>query len=140
MDEMKFDMGGSAAVIGAMLALAKRNAKTRVVGAVGLVENMPSHKSYKPGDILTAMDGTTIEIINTDAEGRLVLADTLTYVGKTYKPHTMIDLATLTGACVAALGHDFAGVFTPNKSLGKKIERAGNAVPKKLSHAFGSVI
>ncbi len=145
MDEMKFDMGGSAAVIGAMLALVKRNAKTRVVGAVGLVENMPDGKATKPGDILTAMDGTTIEIINTDAEGRLVLADTLTYVGETYKPHTMIDLATLTGACVAALGHEFSGVFTPNKALGKKIEQAGNAVQEKtfpmpLDQAFKTAI
>ncbi|MCL4169426.1 UNVERIFIED_CONTAM: hypothetical protein GTU68_015762, partial [Idotea baltica] len=105
MDLMKMDMGGSAAVVGLMKALAKRNAKANVIGIVGLVENMPSDRAYRPGDVITSYSGKTIEVLNTDAEGRLVLADALTYIQETYKPEVVIDLATLTGAIMVALGH-----------------------------------
>ena len=111
MDEMKTDMGGAAAVAGVMHALAGRKAKVNAVGILGLVENMPSGDAVRPGDILTSMSGQTIEVINTDAEGRLVLADALWYCQDRFKPRAMVDLATLTGAIIVALGHDFAGMF-----------------------------
>ena len=104
MEDMKGDMAGAACVVGLMHALAARKAKVNVVGAIGLVENMPDGKAQRPGDIVTSMSGQTIEIINTDAEGRLVLADVLHYVNKRFKPKFMVNLATLTGAIIVALG------------------------------------
>ena len=109
MEDMKGDMGGAAAVTGLMQALATRKAPVNVVGVIGLVENMPSGTAVRPGDIVKAMSGTTIEVINTDAEGRLVLADALWYTQDRFKPRFMINLATLTGAIVVALGHEHAG-------------------------------
>ena len=109
MEDMKGDMAGAACVVGLMHALAARKAKVNAVGAIGLVENMPDGKAQRPGDIVTTMSGQTIEIINTDAEGRLVLADVLHYVNKRFKPKFMIDLATLTGAIIVALGQEYAG-------------------------------
>lgn len=128
MEDMKFDMAGSAAVVGLMKALADRGAKVHVVGAIGLAENMLSEKAYRPSDVLTSYSGQTIEVINTDAEGRLVLADTLTYVQRQYKPKTVIDLATLTGAMLVALGHEFAGTFSTSDALYADLEAAGEAV------------
>lgn len=110
--DMKWDMGGAGAVVGAMKALAGRKAKANVVAAIALAENMPSDRATRPGDVVTSMSGQTIEILNTDAEGRLVLADALTYVQKNFKPELIIDLATLTGAILVALGHEFCGAFT----------------------------
>ena len=128
MEDMKFDMGGSAAVVGAMKALAGRNAKVNVIGVVGLVENMPSSTAQRPGDVVTSMSGQTIEVINTDAEGRLVLADALWYTQDRFKPKLMIDLATLTGAMLVALGHEYAGIFSNNDELCENLTRAGQAV------------
>jgi leucyl aminopeptidase len=128
MGDMKFDMGGAAAVIGAMRALAGRKAKANVVGIVGLVENMPSGKAQRPGDVVKSANGQTIEILNTDAEGRLVLADVLWYVQKEFKPKAIIDLATLTGAMLVALGHKYAGIFSNNDDLAASLEKAGKAV------------
>lgn len=128
MEEMKWDMGGSAAVVGAMIALATRKAKVNAIGIIGLVENMPDGKAQRPGDVVKAMSGTTIEVINTDAEGRLVLADALWYCQDRFKPQFMIDLATLTGAMIIALGTDYAGVFSNNDELASRIEKASKAV------------
>ena len=125
MGDMKYDMGGSAAVVGAMHAIASTNTKRNVVGIVGLVENMPDGKAIKPGDVVTSLSGQTVENLNTDAEGRLVLADILTYVQREYKPATVINLATLTGAIVAALGKQMAGLFTNSTELEKLILAAG---------------
>ena len=125
MEDMKGDMGGAAAVIGAMKALATRKAKANVVGIMGLVENMPDGLAQRPGDIVTAMSGQTIEVINTDAEGRLVLADALTYAQKMFKPAAIVDLATLTGAIIVALGHQNAGVFSNEDAFAAKIVEAG---------------
>ncbi|MEO1028592.1 MAG: leucyl aminopeptidase [Pseudomonadota bacterium] len=127
MEEMRGDMGGSAAVVGTMLALARRKAKANVVGLVGLVENMPDGDAIKPGDILHSASGQTIEVQNTDAEGRLVLADVLWYAQEHYKPEVIVDLATLTGAIVIALGHEHAGMFTDNDELAKSLKKAGRA-------------
>ncbi|SHM75629.1 leucyl aminopeptidase [Roseibium suaedae] len=127
MDEMKGDMGGAAAVTGLMHALAGRKAKVNVVGVIGLVENMPDAGAYRPGDILTAMSGTTIEILNTDAEGRLVLADALWYTQERFKPAFMIDLATLTGAVLVALGHEHAGMYSNNDELADRLNAAGKS-------------
>jgi leucyl aminopeptidase len=127
MEEMKWDMGGAAAVIGVMKALAGRNAKVNAVGVAGLVENMPSGKAQRPGDVVKSMSGQTIEVINTDAEGRLVLADALWYTQDRFKPRFMIDLATLTGAIVIALGHENAGVFSNSDELAERILAAGRA-------------
>lgn len=124
MEEMTMDMGGAGVVVGTMRALAKRGAKANVVGLVGLVENMPSGQATRPGDVVTSMKGDTVEIINTDAEGRLVLADVLWYTQKTYKPAAIVDLATLTGAVIIALGHENAGVFSNNDSFCDKFLRA----------------
>ncbi len=132
MEEMKWDMAGSAVVIGAMMALAGRKAKVNAVGVVGLVENMPSGSAQRPGDIVTSLSGQTIEVINTDAEGRLVLADCLWYTQDTYKPRLMIDLATLTGAIIVALGHEHAGLFSNNDALAETLTRAGKAVGEPL--------
>ena len=125
MEEMKWDMGGSGTVIGLMKALAGRKAKVNAVGVVGLVENMPDGNAQRPGDVVTSMSGQTIEIHNTDAEGRLVLADALWYTQETFKPKTMIDLATLTGAMVIALGHEQAGMFSNDDDLAAQLTQAG---------------
>lgn len=129
--DMKGDMGGSAAVVGTMCALATRNAKANVVGIVGLVENMPDGKAQLPGDIVVSMSGQTIEVQNTDAEGRLVLADALHYAVTKYKPAAMIDLATLTGAIIVSLGSEYCGVFTPDDELAKQIANAGETSTDK---------
>ena len=125
MHEMKWDMGGSGAVIGLMHALAGRKARVNAVGIVGLVENMPSGNAQRPGDIVTTMSGQTVEVLNTDAEGRLVLADALWYAQKRFKPRAMIDLATLTGAIVVALGHENAGLFSNDDKLAEQLDAAG---------------
>ena len=127
MEDMKGDMGGSAAVVGTMKALAGRKAKANVVGIVGLVENMPDAAAQRPGDIVTSMSGQTIEIINTDAEGRLVLADLLWYTAKKFKPKFMVDLATLTGAMMVALGQEYAGIFSNSDELAEGLFEAGKA-------------
>ncbi len=132
MEDMKGDMGGAAAVAGAMCAIAGRKAKANVVGIVGLVENMPDGNAQRPGDIVTSMSGQTIEVINTDAEGRLVLADILTFIQKTKNPKAMIDLATLTGAIIVALGKDHAGLFSNNDELSASLTGAGLATGEKL--------
>jgi len=128
MEDMKWDMGGSAVVIGLMKALALRKAKVNVVGVVGLVENMPSGTAQRPGDVVTTMSGQTVEVINTDAEGRLVLADALWYTQDRFKPQFMIDLATLTGAIIIALGDQYAGLFSNDDKLSDKLVAAGKAV------------
>ena len=128
MEDMKWDMGGSAAVVGTMIALAGRKAKVNAVGIIGLVENMPDGNAQRPGDVVKAMSGTTIEVINTDAEGRLVLADALWYCQDRFKPQFMIDLATLTGAMIIALGMDYAGVFSNNDELAGRINEASKSV------------
>ncbi|GAB1715965.1 MAG: Leucyl aminopeptidase [Nitrobacter sp.] len=125
MEEMKGDMGGAACVVGLMHALAARKAKVNAVGAIGLVENMPDGNAQRPGDIVTSMSGQTIEVINTDAEGRLVLADVLWYVTKKFKPKAMIDLATLTGAIMVALGTEHAGLFSNDDRLSERLARIG---------------
>jgi leucyl aminopeptidase len=127
MGDMKFDMGGSAAVVGAIHAIASNNIKKNVVGIIGLVENMPDGNSIKPGDVVTSLSGKTVENLNTDAEGRLVLADILTYVQAFYDPHTVIDLATLTGAILVSLGNDIAGLFTNSSELSNTIDAVGKA-------------
>ena len=125
MEAMRGDMGGSAAVAGTIKSVATRKAKANVVGIVGLVENMPDGDAIRPGDILTSASGQTIEVQNTDAEGRLVLADALWYAQENFKPAAMIDLATLTGAIVISLGHEHAGMFTEDDSLAKELKRTG---------------
>jgi leucyl aminopeptidase len=132
MEDMKWDMAGSAAVIGVMRALASRNAKVNVVGVIGLVENMPSGTAQRPGDIVRSMSGQTIEVINTDAEGRLVLADALWYTRDRFKPRAMIDLATLTGAVMVALGREYAGLFSNDDDLAKRLTAAGEASGERL--------
>ncbi len=125
--DMKFDMGGAAAVTGAIAALAGRKAKADVVGIIGLVENMPSGNAQRPGDVVTSAAGKTIEVLNTDAEGRLVLADALWYAQSKYKPRLIVDLATLTGAMLVALGHEMAGLFSNDDDLSDKLLEAGIA-------------
>ena len=125
MGDMKFDMGGSAAVVGAMHAIASQNIQANVVGIVGLVENMPDGNAIKPGDIVTSLSGQTVENLNTDAEGRLVLADILTYVQTEYDPGRIVDLATLTGAIIVSLGHEMAGLFTNSTEFGNDIIESG---------------
>lgn len=127
MEDMKGDMGGAAAVTGVMSVLAARGAKANVVGVVALVENMPDADAQRPGDIVTSMSGQTIEIINTDAEGRLVLADALWHTQETFKPRLMIDLATLTGAILVSLAHVHAGMFTNSDDLAAELKQAGKA-------------
>ena len=127
MESMKWDMGGAAAVAGAMEVLARRKARANVVGVCTLAENMPSGTAQRPGDVVTSMSGQTIEIINTDAEGRLVLADAMTWVQQTHDPEMMIDLATLTGAMIVSLGHEYAGVFSNDDALAGRIDAAGKA-------------
>ncbi len=128
MGDMKGDMGGAAAVFGAMAALAGRRARANVIGVLACVENMPGPDAQRPGDIITSMSGQTIEVLNTDAEGRLVLADAMTYVQRKYKPRAVIDLATLTGAITIALGDVHAGLFSNNDTLSAHIDKAGKAV------------
>ena len=129
--DMKGDMGGSAAVVGAMIGLAKRKAKANVIGMVGLVENMPDGRAQNPGDIVTSMSGQTIEVQNTDAEGRLVLCDVLHYAVSKEKPKAMINLATLTGAIIVALGHEHAGLFSNDDDLAKQILAASDTSTEK---------
>ena len=132
MEDMTYDMAGSAAVVGLMRTLALRKAKINAVGVVGLVENMVSGIAQRPGDIVKSYSGKTIEVLNTDAEGRLVLADALTYTEKKFKPKLIVDLATLTGAIIVSLGSEYAGLFSNNDDLSKKIIKAGNKVEEKL--------
>lgn len=132
MEDMKGDMGGAAAVTGTMLALAARKAKVNAVGVIGLVENMPDAAAQRPGDIVTSMSGQTIEIQNTDAEGRLVLADALWYTQDRFKPRIMVNLATLTGAILVALGEEHAGLFSDNDKLANQILDAGTASGETL--------
>ena len=132
MEEMKYDMAGSAVVAGLIQTLAIRKAKVNAVGVVGLVENMPGGNAQRPGDIVRAFNGKTIEVLNTDAEGRLVLADALSFTEKKFKPKFIVDLATLTGAIIVALGEEYAGLFSNNDDLAKKIFKAGKKVNEKV--------
>jgi len=132
MEDMKGDMGGAACVVGLIHALAARKARVNAVGAIGLVENMPDGNAQRPGDIVTSMSGQTIEIINTDAEGRLVLADVLWYVAKKFKPKFMVDLATLTGAIMVALGTEYAGLFSNNDELAERLTKVGLATGERV--------
>ena len=132
MEAMKWDMGGAGAVAGAIKALALRKANANIVGICGLVENMPGGNAQRPGDVVTTMSGQTVEVINTDAEGRLVLADAVTYVQKHYKPSAIVDLATLTGAILISLGHEWAGLFSNNEELASELTKAGNESGDKL--------
>jgi leucyl aminopeptidase len=128
MGDMKWDMAGAGVVIGLMRLFAARQAKVNAVGIVGLVENMPSGSAQRPGDIVTSLSGQTIEVLNTDAEGRLVLADVLWYCQDRFKPKLMVDLATLTGAVVVALGSEYAGLFSNNEEFAERLIAAGSAV------------
>ena len=132
MEDMKWDMGGAGAVTGLMKALAGRKAKAHVVGVCGLVENMPDGRAQRPGDVVTSMSGQTIEVINTDAEGRLVLCDALTWVQQRFQPKTIVDLATLTGAMIISLGHEYGGIFANDDGLADALASAGKAVGEKL--------
>ena len=132
MEEMKYDMAGSAVVAGLIQTLATRKAKVNAVGVVGLVENMPGGNAQRPGDIVKAYNGKTIEVLNTDAEGRLVLADALSFTEAKFKPRFMIDLATLTGAIIMALGEEYAGLFSNNDELSNKIFKVGQKVKEKV--------
>lgn len=132
MEDMKWDMGGAGAVTGLMKALAARKANVNVVGVVGLVENMPDGQAQRPGDVVTSMSGQTIEVINTDAEGRLVLADALTYTQKEFAPKTVINLATLTGAILVSLGNERAGVFANDDELADRLKTAGEKTGDKV--------
>ncbi|MDC0445300.1 leucyl aminopeptidase [Candidatus Pelagibacter sp.] len=132
MEDMTYDMAGSATVVGLMKNLAVRKAKINAVGVVGLVENMPGGNAQRPGDIVKSYSGKTIEILNTDAEGRLVLADALTFTEKKFKPKFIVDLATLTGAIIVSLGSEYAGLFSNDDKLSKQLIDAGNNVDEKL--------
>ncbi len=132
MEEMKWDMGGAAVVVGLMKTLAMRHAKVNVIGTIALAENMPSGSAQRPGDIVKSYSGQTIEILNTDAEGRLVLADALWYTQEKYKPKFMIDLATLTGAIIISLGHEYAGLFSNDETLMQQIKQASQDTGEKV--------
>jgi leucyl aminopeptidase len=132
MEDMKWDMAGAGAVVGLMAALAGRKAKVDAVGIVGLVENMPSGTAMRPGDVLTSLSGQTIEVLNTDAEGRLVLADLLHYCQEKYNPKSMINLATLTGAIIVALGHEYAGCFSNDDTLAAQLASVAEETGEKL--------
>ena len=132
MEDMKWDMGGAAAVAGLMHVLAGRKAKVNAVGILGLVENMPDGNAQRPGDVVTSMSGQTIEVINTDAEGRLVLADAIWYCQDRFKPRFMVDLATLTGAIIMSLGNDYAGLFSNNDELAENLLSASKAEEEPL--------
>ena len=129
---MKYDMGGSAVVVGLMKSLAIRKAKVNAVGVVGLVENMPGSNAQRPGDIVKSYSGKTIEVLNTDAEGRLVLADALTYTEEKFKPKFIIDLATLTGAIIVSLGEEYAGLFSNDDNLSNKLYKIGENIDEKV--------
>ena len=132
MEEMITDMGGSAVVVGSMMNAALNKIRKPLVGIIGLVENMPDGKAQRPGDIVKSLSGQTIEVLNTDAEGRLVLADILTYVQKKYKPKEIIDFATLTGAIMIALGTYKAGLFSNNDNLSNKIFKSGEITKENV--------
>ena len=132
MEDMTYDMAGSAVVVGLMKSLALRKAKVNAVGVVGLVENMPGGNAQRPGDIVKSYSGKTVEILNTDAEGRLVLADALTYTEEKFKPKFIIDLATLTGAIIVSLGSEYAGLFSNDDKLSKELIEAGEKVEEKV--------
>jgi leucyl aminopeptidase len=132
MGDMKGDMAGAACVVGLMHVLAARKAKANVVGLIGLVENMPSGTAYRPGDVIGSMSGQTIEVLNTDAEGRLVLADMLCYAQTKFHPKWIVNLATLTGAILVALGKEHAGLFSNNDDLSENLSKAGGEVGEKL--------
>ncbi len=132
MEDMTYDMAGSAVVVGLMKNLALRKAKINAVGVVGLVENMPGGNAQRPGDIVKSYSGKTIEILNTDAEGRLVLADALTFTEEKFKPKFMVDLATLTGAIIVSLGSEYAGLFSNDDNLSKQLVDAGEQVEEKV--------
>jgi leucyl aminopeptidase len=132
MEDMTYDMAGSAVVVGLMKTLALRKAKVNVVGVVGLVENMPDGNAQRPGDIVKSYSGKTIEILNTDAEGRLVLADALTYTEKKFKPKFIVDLATLTGAIIVSLGSEYAGLFSNDDKISDQLSKAGEKVGEKV--------
>ena len=132
MEAMKWDMGGAGAVAGALKALALRKAKANVVGICGMVENMPGGNAQRPGDVVSTLSGQTVEVINTDAEGRLVLADAIAYVQKNFKPDTVIDLATLTGAILISLGHEWAGLFSNDEELASELLKAADESGDKL--------
>ncbi len=132
MEDMTYDMAGSAVVVGLMKSLAIRKAKINAVGVVGLVENMPGGNAQRPGDIVKSYSGKTVEILNTDAEGRLVLADALTYTEEKYKPKFIVDLATLTGAIIVSLGSEYAGLFSNDDKLSKQLSDSGHSVEEKV--------
>ncbi len=132
MEDMKYDMAGAGAVVGLMKTLALRKSKSYVVGAVALVENMPGGSAQRPGDIVKSYSGKTIEVLNTDAEGRLILADAIYYIDEQYKPELIVDLATLTGAIVVSLGNEYAGLFSNNDELSEKLIKAGEIENEKL--------
>jgi leucyl aminopeptidase len=132
MEDMKGDMAGAACVTGLMQALAGRKAKVNAVGLIGLVENMPDGNAQRPGDIVKSMSGQTIEIINTDAEGRLVLADVIWYAQQRFKPKFIVDLATLTGAIIVALGQEYAGMFANDDELAERLSMAGEETGEKV--------
>ena len=132
MEDMTYDMAGSAVVVGLMKNFALRKAKINAVGVVGLVENMPGGNAQRPGDIVKSYSGKTIEVLNTDAEGRLVLADALTFTEEKFKPNLIIDLATLTGAIIVSLGSEYAGLFSNNDKLSKQLYEAGEQVEEKV--------
>ncbi len=145
MEDMKWDMGGAGAVAGAMMAIAGRKAKAHVIGVCGLVENMPDGNAQRPGDVVTSMSGQTIEVINTDAEGRLVLCDAITWVQKTHNVKTIVDLATLTGAMIVSLGNEMGGLFSNDDGLADKLLKAADASGDKmwrfpLSDAYDKLI
>ncbi len=145
MEDMKWDMGGAGVVIGLMSALAGRKAKINAVGVIGLVENMPGGNAQRPGDVVSSMSGKTIEVLNTDAEGRLVLADALHYTNERFEPKFMINLATLTGAIIIALGNEHAGMFSNNDQLSARLAECGNEIGEKvwrmpLSKAYDKMI
>jgi leucyl aminopeptidase len=132
MEDMKWDMGGAGAVAGAMHALAARKARAHVIGVVGLVENMPDGNAQRPGDVVTSMNGQTVEVINTDAEGRLVLCDAIWWAQEQFSPEVVVDLATLTGAIIISLGHEYAGMFSNDDGLAAQLQKAGESCGERL--------
>jgi leucyl aminopeptidase len=132
MEDMKWDMGGAGAVTGALHALAARKAKAHVIGVVGLVENMPDGNAQRPGDVVTSMNGQTVEVINTDAEGRLVLCDAIWWAQEQFNPEVVVDLATLTGAIIISLGHEYGGLFANDDVLAANLMAAGESCGERL--------
>ena len=135
MEDMKWDMGGAGAVTGAMSLIAGRKAKANVIAVCALVENMPDGNAQRPGDVVKSMSGQTVEVINTDAEGRLILCDAMWYAQEKFKPQAMIELSTLTGAIIVALGHERAGLFSNNTQLSNRLRTAGSAIGEKITAA-----